>query len=413
MRNRLYYHSFTDRTIGHTKHSEDRRDKLINIFNSNTRKLDAEDFGNKVASRPPTSSPDIATSSSAVQHSTVHTVTGTHARAQRRNILDIILPKTNRNYPERPTVINRKWEHESTSGKARLMPKVFSVKKNEILNHQLPGKLEQFEFGDGTAGEFKSSHGISVEKGSRMSDVGGKTLLQQILLEMSDNRKETVSSRKRRSTQDGNSGSEVPSGEEGEEQEEEQRASREAPFGQEPLLPESSLPAHNLTTPDTVESSSSKQESLLSESPLPGHNLTAPNAPENTSAGQGQESELDPSGSESVGNEASSVYNVSESLVSEEEDASASHPSGPTASGTTLSGPNFPFSGYETSGPESSTDGTFVDASSGITVSGNRPTGHTPSAQLDPTSPGTTSGISLLPVNGEDVCNTCGGAGEC
>ena len=169
-------------------------------------------------------------------------------------------------------MINWKWEHESTSGKARFMPKVFNVRRSENLNHQLPGKLEQFELRDGTAGEFTSSHGISAERGSRMSNVVGKTLLSQILLEMSDNRKESVSSRKRRSTEDGNSGSELPSGEE---EEEEQRTSGETSSGQESLLPEIPLPVHNLTVPDT---------------------------PESTSSGQGQESGQDSSGSESVKN---------------------------------------------------------------------------------------------------------------
>ena len=282
----------------------------------------------------PTSSPDIATSSSAVQHSTAHTATGTHARAQRRSILDIILHKTNRNYPERPTVINWKWEHQSTSGKARFVPKVFSAKRIEKLNHQ-------FELRDGTDGKFTSSHGISAEKGSRMSNVGGKSLLSQILFEMSNNRKESVNSRKRRSTEDGNSGSELPSCEE----DDEHRTSGEGP---------------------------SRQESLLPESPLPAHNLTAPDTPESSSAGQGQESELDPSGSESAENEGSSVHNVSESLMSEDEDSSASQPSGHTGSGKTLSGLDSSF-GYETSGPESSTAGTFADASSGSTVSGTAP----------------------------------------
>ena len=393
MRNRLYYNSFTDSTIGHTKHSEDRLDKFINIFNSNTRKLKEEHFRNKArgqqsqqppaASYPPSSSLDTATAS-ATQHSTAHTATETNAIAHRRSILDIILPKTNRKYPERPTVINRKWEHESTSGKARIIPKVFSVKRIENLNHQLSGKLGQFELRDGTAGEFTSSHGISVEKGSRMSDVVGKSLLSQILLQLSNNRKKSVNSRKRRSTEDGNSGSELPSGEEQEENDE-QRASGETSSGQEPLLPKNSLPAHNLTAPDT---------------------------PENSSSGLGQESELNPSVSESAGNKGSSVHNVSESLVLEDEDASALQPSEQTGSVTTLSGLDFSSSGYETSGPESSTDGTFADASSGSTVSGDSPTGHTPSGRPVPTSPGTTSGISPLAVNGEYVCNTCRIGGE-
>ena len=320
--------------------------------------MEAEDFGiyawgqqsQQPVSHPP-SSPDTATSS-ATQHSPALTATETHAIAQRRSILDIILPKTNGKYPKRLTMINRKWEHESTSGKARFMPKVFSVKRIENLNHQLPGKLEQFEFGDGTVGEFTSSHGISADRGSRMSDVGGKSLLSQILFETSNKRKGTVSSRKRRSIENGKSGSELPSGEE---KEEELRTSGETSSGQEPLLP---------------------------ENPLLAHNLTAPETPENSFSGQEQESKQDPYGSESAGNESS----LSESLMPEDDDASASQPSGETGSGTTLSG-NDSYS----SGSESSTDG---------------PTGQTPSGQTDPTS------TDPLAVNGSDVCNTCRGASE-
>ena len=206
---------FTDSTIEYRKRNDDEWSKASSKYTV----IEAEDFrmntrgqqSQQPASYPPPTSHNAATS----QHSTSHTYT----IAQRRSILDIILPKTNRNnYPDIiPTVINHRKlkDYYSTSAKARLMPKVFSVKRIQSLNHRSPGKLEQFELRDGTTGEF-TSRGILAAEERRIAGAGaggGNSLLSEILLKTSDTRKQrTTSNRKRRSIEEVTSGSELPSG---------------------------------------------------------------------------------------------------------------------------------------------------------------------------------------------------------
>ena len=224
---------------------------------------------------------------------------------------------------------NRKWKDHSTSGEYKFVPKVVSEKRIQSLNHQLPGKLVQFEFRDGTDGEFTSSRG-TITEGKRKNG-GGNSLLSEILLKASNLRKERTSTRKRRSIEDVNSGSELPSG--------------------------------------VDEEGRSGHEFVVSESTLSGQNLTTSGTSENNTSGQGLSGQ-ESSGSESAGNET--------------------------------------FSGHiDTYGPESFTEETLTDdASSGSTLSEN---GSTISGHLEVTTPRT---FSPLPVDGEDVCNTCRGASE-
>ena len=162
-------------------------------------------------------------------------------------------------------MVNRKWKDHSTSGKNKFMPKVFGVRRIQSLNHQSPGKLAQFEMRDGTVGEFTSSRVVSAE--GKRKNGGGNSLLSQILLKTSNLRKERTSPRKRRSIEDVNSGSELPSGEG-------RRATGETPSGQESLLSENNTPGQEQSGQESSGSESAGNEAISGHI-LPGDNASS------------------------------------------------------------------------------------------------------------------------------------------
>ena len=90
-----------------------------------------------------------------------------------------------------------------------------------------------------------------------------------------------------------------------------------------------------------------------------------------------------------------------------EQDASASELSGQSGSGTALLQPGQEYSshsGHDPSGAESVSNAPATD--------GNLLTAGTPSGHTDDTTPDPGTGLPPVPINGDDVCNTCRGASE-